>query len=350
MNKTDFKWCNTLEDQGSLEKLVTLFVENANNAYISHGEVIYGRANNLSEWKANIKERIREEFVEAMQNDFAGMEIFTKLVMAQQDENIVAIALVGFYPETKLCVLYDIVVDKPQRRHKIAEKMLQWIEAEIKKEFGARFLFLESGKNNHDAHKFFEHQGFAQSSIEMYKEILNNQKLKIMNKTDFKWCNTLEDQGALEKLVALFVENANNAYISHGEVIDGRADNLNEWKVNISELMHDEFAYAMQNDLNGTGIFNMLAMAKQGEQIVAVALVVFHADTELCVLSDIVVDKSLRGKKLGKEMLKWIEAQIKDCGARFLFLESGKNNHDAHKFFENEGFKQSSIVMVKEIS
>ena len=169
-----------------------------------------------------------------------------------------------------------------------------------------------------------------------------------MNWINYKWC-TLDDEASLEKLVALFVDNIGTEYISHGEVIDGRANNLNEWKENIREIMREEFAEAMQTDFDHPETFNKLAMAQQNNDIIAVALVEFHPNTKVCILCDIVVDKLLRGEKNGETMLNWIETQIKLWGAKFLFLESGENNHSAHKFFKRVGFQSSSVVMVKEI-
>ena len=169
MNTINCTWC-TPSDTPSLDKLVELFVSNACNQYISHGEVIDGRANNMHEWKGNIKEIMTGEFSAALHSDFDCPDIFTKLAIARRDDAVIALALVQFYPETKIAMLCDIVVDAPLRGQKIGEAMLGWIETEVKA-WGAKFIFLESGKHNHSAHRFFEQAGFQGVSIVMAKNV-----------------------------------------------------------------------------------------------------------------------------------------------------------------------------------
>jgi len=169
-----------------------------------------------------------------------------------------------------------------------------------------------------------------------------------IDKINYKWC-TLSDNSGLDTLVDLFVVNTGVQYISHGEVIDGRANNLNEWKPEIKEIMKEEFAEAIRNSFDATHTFTKLAVAEQNEIIVALALVEFYPETKVAVLSDIVVGAQLRGQNIGEAMLNWIEAEAKSWGAKFFFLESGINNHRAHNFFERAGFHASSIVMIKEI-
>jgi N-acetylglutamate synthase-like GNAT family acetyltransferase len=67
------------------------------------------------------------------------------------------------------------------------------------------------------------------------------------------------------------------------------------------------------------------------------------------VLEDIVVDSSKRDKGIGQQMLDWIFARAKEEGIARAFLESGKENHDAHHFFERNGFRQVSIVMMADL-
>ncbi|MCL2040845.1 MAG: GNAT family N-acetyltransferase [Bacteroidales bacterium] len=107
---------------------------------------------------------MQEEFSAALHSDFDSFDIFTKLAIARRDDAVIALALVQLYPETKIVILCDIVVDAPLRGQKIGEAMLGWIETEIKV-WGAKFIFLESGKNNHSAHHFFEQAGFKGVSI-----------------------------------------------------------------------------------------------------------------------------------------------------------------------------------------
>ena len=169
-----------------------------------------------------------------------------------------------------------------------------------------------------------------------------------MNTINYRWCMP-SDAPLLERFTELFVSNADNTYISHGEVIDGRANNMNEWKGNIKEIMGGEFSMALHSDFDSSDIFTKLAIARRDDAIIALALVQFYPQTKIAILCDIVVDAPLRGQKIGEAMLGWIETEVKVWGTKFIFLESGKNNHSAHHFFEQAGFKGVSIVMAKEI-
>ena len=163
-----------------------------------------------------------------------------------------------------------------------------------------------------------------------------------------KWC-TLNDISMLDTLVELFVRNVNKQYISHGEVIDGRANNMNEWKLEIKEIMREEFAEAMNSSFDISHTFSKLCILTQEENIVALALVVFYPQTKIAILSDIVVDEPFRGQKIGEAMFHWIETEAKLWGAKSIFLESGLQNKSAHHFFENMGFMTTSVVMIKDI-
>ena len=170
-----------------------------------------------------------------------------------------------------------------------------------------------------------------------------------MNNINYKWC-ILSDSSLLDTLAELFVKNAGMQYISHGEVIDGRANNLNEWKADIEAIMKEEFVEAMRGDPDSLKVFSRLAVTQQNGQAIALALVEFHPKTKVVVLCDIVVDARLRGEKIGESMLDWIEAESKQWGAKFIFLESGYANQAAHHFFERMGFHTTSVMMMKEIS
>jgi len=154
----------------------------------------------------------------------------------------------------------------------------------------------------------------------------------------------------LDMLAELFAGNVGTQYISHGEVIDGRANNMNEWKAEIKAIMREELAEAMHSAPDSLKIFSRLAVAQQEGRTVALALVEFHPETKVVILNDIVVDAQLRGQKIGEAMLGWIEAEAKLWGAKFIFLESGKANQSAHHFFERMGFHTTSVVMMKEVT
>lgn len=178
------------------------------------------------------------------------------------------------------------------------------------------------------------------------KQIEKNSK-EIINNCLFNWCENTNDD-IINKLVKIFVSNVDKNYISHGEVIDGRASNLNEWKSDLSEIMKNEFALIINSDIAGME-YSKVAICKINNCIVGLAIIEFNKFTNVSILSDIIIDKNFQGKNIGSKFILWIEEEIKTNNFNFIFLESGIKNNFAHEFFEKIGYKKSSVVMVKKL-
>lgn len=81
------------------------------------------------------------------------------------------------------------------------------------------------------------------------------------------------------------------------------------------------------------------------------AFVTFAPDapSPFAVLDDLLIAPAMRGAGLGTGMLAWVHDQCRTRGVRRLFLESGLDNECAHRFFARHGFRQTSVVMVKDL-
>jgi ribosomal protein S18 acetylase RimI-like enzyme len=66
-------------------------------------------------------------------------------------------------------------------------------------------------------------------------------------------------------------------------------------------------------------------------------------------IEDMAVDPAARSSGLGARMMTAIEAEARRRGMRWLFLESGKDNHRAHGFFERHGFHTVSHVFTRKL-
>ena len=146
------------------------------------------------------------------------------------------------------------------------------------------------------------------------------------------WCT---DPARIPSLVDFFVENTTTDYISHGELIDGRADAPDRWSPRLRGILAAEFA---QPD-------KRLAVMERLGTTVAIALVEF--DGAEAYLHDLVVAAAERGRGAGGILLEWVERAARDAGCKRLFLESGIANDGAHRFFERAGFAAVSQVMLK---
>lgn len=172
---------------------------------------------------------------------------------------------------------------------------------------------------------------------------------KRLDDYQLSWC-TPGDAGEIDRLVDLFIRNAQTSYISHGEVIDGRSATLDQWPADLRSRMRREFSAALSGPCDDLKIFNRLCICRSGEDLAGIALVEFHPSTRVVVLADILVDGPFRGHGVGESFMAWIEEESTKWGGRYIFLESGYSNVSAHRFFEQLGYRPSSVVMYKKIT
>jgi GNAT superfamily N-acetyltransferase len=160
------------------------------------------------------------------------------------------------------------------------------------------------------------------------------------------WCN---DPSEVGRLAAFFAQNVTQSYISHSELQFGRAQTPDRWFPNLEAVFKAEVEERVPC---APGAQFRVASAFSGDELVGIAYVTFNAEVPIpfLILEDIAVDRSKRGGGIGQEMLDWIFARAKEEGIKRAFLESGKDNHDAHHFFERNGFEQVSIVMMAELN
>jgi GNAT superfamily N-acetyltransferase len=86
-------------------------------------------------------------------------------------------------------------------------------------------------------------------------------------------------------------------------------------------------------------------IATLGEQAVGTfALLIMdnlgHRGTPSAVLEDVVVDGSLRGKGIGKQMMEYAHELCRQKGCYKMTFSSNRNREAAHRFYESLGFKR----------
>jgi ribosomal protein S18 acetylase RimI-like enzyme len=159
-------------------------------------------------------------------------------------------------------------------------------------------------------------------------------------KTTVAWCGT---PSRAAELATFFARNVEPDYISHAELQGGRALSPTEWRPDLVEILRAEIDARLAG---GT-----IAVAEEQGALLALAFVTFadEAPVPFAVVEDLIVAPETRGRGVGKAMLDWIAAESRARGIRRLFLESGVNNERAHGFFEREGFRPTSVVMMREL-
>jgi GNAT superfamily N-acetyltransferase len=164
-----------------------------------------------------------------------------------------------------------------------------------------------------------------------------------------EWCGNASRAG---ELAEFFARNVEASYISHSELQGPRALSPSEWRRNLPEILRDEIEprlAAIEQRTPGPASRPIL-VAEDKETLVALSLVTFAGEgpaVPYCIVEDLVVDPSRRDQGIGKAALDWIAAEALARNINRLFLESGEGNHRAHHFFEREGFRVCSIVMMR---
>ncbi|WP_410210371.1 GNAT family N-acetyltransferase [Aquirhabdus sp.] len=165
-----------------------------------------------------------------------------------------------------------------------------------------------------------------------------------------EWCQTA-DPDLIDTLTHFFVSHINPSYISHSELQSGRAITTDQWHNNIPEFIRNDFIEALivNNDPTPS-----IATARDDSGALIGLVIISFPDrrfehTKFAVVDDVVVSPYARGLGVGKKLIAWIAGHLKAAGIQRLFLESGVNNHGAHTFFEQQGFKQVSLTMMREL-
>lgn len=166
---------------------------------------------------------------------------------------------------------------------------------------------------------------------------------------NFHWCR---DAAKARALARLFSGNLTSNYISHSELQGPRAINPDQWVGNVAEVIEADLLRRIANPLDAPPgeMTTLTAHLSENGADIAVFLLTFSrtAHHPYAILEDMMVDPAARSHGHGSRFLHWIEAECARRGIHRMFLESGITNDHAHHFFEREGFKKVSVVMMRE--
>jgi ribosomal protein S18 acetylase RimI-like enzyme len=171
--------------------------------------------------------------------------------------------------------------------------------------------------------------------------------LAMVDSLSIAWCAT---PARASELADFFAGNVGPDYISHAELQGGRALSPTEWRPNLREVLRAEIAPRLVAGPPARDS-HPIAVAEQVGTLVALSYVAFvgSAPVPFAVIEDLIVSAAARGLGVGRAMLDWIAEEARTHGIRRLFLESGITNQRAHDFFERQGFRPTSVVMMKSL-
>jgi len=144
--------------EDNIPELVSFFIQNAGNTYISHGEIQSGRSLNETEWSTNIEEILLEEFNSSILDNTSRLN---DLAVAFYNSTLVGVLLIDYVDSAngRYATLSDIVIHQNFRHEKIGETLARWVMLKLKEE-NIEHVFAESNINNASAHYFLNKLGF----------------------------------------------------------------------------------------------------------------------------------------------------------------------------------------------
>ena len=161
---------------------------------------------------------------------------------------------------------------------------------------------------------------------------------------------TVSDKEALADLFYAHLSE-NVEYISHGEmqmgighlVFNGKeyvpqldADTRHLWLMYIEEHMTAEGMAVYKAEDSTGALLGFCVMETDSD-----------GGAPFGVLCDILVNAEARGQGVGSRLFSAAEDWFKSRNLKDVYLESGKNNHNAHNFFIRRGFMKVSEVYYK---
>lgn len=147
-----------------------------------------------------------------------------------------------------------------------------------------------------------------------------------------------------QTLGLFFVDNVDETYISFGDIYScGRATKDLKWVSNLEEVISNE----IKDILSGKIPNKEVIVVHEDKVLIGFAIIALEASS--AVLEDLIVNRKIRGRGIGQRIFKAIEDNLMERGIEYIQLESAPQNIKAHDFFHNQGFKNSTVIMIKNI-
>lgn len=154
-----------------------------------------------------------------------------------------------------------------------------------------------------------------------------------------KW---LTDKTRVPELVDFFIAHKTDSYISHSEIMYGRALDSHHWNPDLRAVFTEQLM--TDYDYNESSKLNILVAENDNGDIVGMLVfnVINSPFKKYAILEDMLLDQTVRGQSLGSKLLEEVIRESKNWNVSFIMLESGVDNHGAHHFFGKYGFKKVS--------
>lgn len=142
---------------------------------------------------------------------------------------------------------------------------------------------------------------------------------------------------------------AHPEYISHGEIQMGVGEGFVEegvFKTRLAPKARQKWLkYIREHQGNPEFGCVWKAVDENGSLAgFAVADIEEDGDAPFGMVCDVLVKEEYRGQGAGALLLETAVSWLREMGVKDIYLESGLNNHSAHRFFEKRGFIHISEI------
>ena len=125
-------------------------------------------------------------------------------------------------------------------------------------------------------------------------------------------------------------------------------DFLGQQRESLELPLKESYVYAFQEIAADPN--NELIVAECDGEIIGSLQLTFtpslsYQGSKRCTVESVRVDSKLRGQGIGREMMLWAIERAKEKGCLSIQLTTHKDRKDAHRFYENLGFKHSHAGM-----
>ena len=143
--------------------------------------------------------------------------------------------------------------------------------------------------------------------------------------------------------------SAHTEYISHGEIQMGVGEGVVKDGVLVAQPAPDGrqkwMKYIKEHIADSSFAEVWKAVEDDGEIVgFAVADIEDDGDAPFGMVCDVLVKEDYRGHGAGAALLQKAIDWLRSRSVKYIYLESGKNNHAAHRFFEKRGFTHVSEI------
>ena len=141
---------------------------------------------------------------------------------------------------------------------------------------------------------------------------------------------------------------AHTEYISHGEIQMGVGEGVirdGALEARPAADAREKWLRYIHAHLEDGTLAQVWKAVDEGRIVgFAVADIEEDGDVPFGMVCDVLVREECRGQGVGDALLQSAIGWLRSRGIKDIYLESGKNNHAAHRFFEKRGFTHVSEI------